>query len=118
MFHAGGLGRDGLGRDGTGRDGMGRDRRLSFIRYRLDSMGTGTTSDADCQGDEKNFFCSDSSGGAIGLGTSREALRKGILWAQARLQMQVGHARATRRTSIFFQIVEGELLAWVHPERL
>ena len=67
---------DGTVRDGTGRDGLGRDRRLSFIRYRLDSIGTGTTSDADwaCQGYEKNVQ--------------------------------------------FFQIVEGKVPAWIHPERL
>ena len=47
--------------------------------------------------EERSLF-SDSGGGAIGLGTSRKALSKGIPWAQARLQMQIGHARATRRT--------------------
>ena len=41
-------------------------------------------------------------GGATTLGTSREAWTKGIPWAQARLQMQIGHARATRRTSFLF----------------
>ena len=60
----------------------------------------------------------DSRGGATGLGTSRETLSNEIPWAQARLQVQIGHARATRRTFIFFQIVEGELPAWVGPERL
>ena len=84
-------------------------------------MGTGTTSDADwaCQGDEKKrSLCSDSRGGATGLGRSRETLSKEIPWAQARLQMQIVHARATRKNSHFFQIVEGELPAWVGAERL
>ena len=35
------------------------------------------------------------------MGTSREGLSKGIPLAQARIQMQIGHARATRRTFIF-----------------
>ena len=42
-------------------------------------------------------------GRATGLGRSRETLTKKIPWAQARLQMQIGHARATRRTFTFFR---------------
>ena len=67
-------------------------------------MGTGTTSDADwaCQGDGKNVhFFSDSRGGATGLCTSKEAWRKEVPWAQARLHVQIGHARATRKTITF-----------------
>ena len=68
-------------------------------------MGTGTTSGADwaCQGDEKNVHFPDSTWRATGLGTSIEALSKGIPFAQARLQMQIGHARATRKTFSFFR---------------
>ena len=74
------------------------------------SIGTGTVSGADwaCQGDEKNVhFFSDSRRVATGLGRSRETLSKEIPWAQARLQMQIGHARATRRTFIFFSDSRG-----------
>ena len=62
-----------------------------------DSIGTGTTSDADwaCQGDAKIQIVGV---GTTGVGTSRKVWSKGILLAQARLQMQIGHARATRRT--------------------
>ena len=71
-------------------------------------MGTGTTSDADwaCQGDEKNVQIFQIVRGELpALGTSREALSKGIRWAQARLQMQTAHARATRR--MFFSDSKG-----------
>ena len=68
---------------------------------------TCSTSDADwvCQGYEKNvyFFFSHSRGRATGLGRSRETLTKHIPWAQARLQIHIGHARATGRTFTFFQ---------------
>ena len=70
------------------------------------AMGTGTISDADwaCQGNENNvFFVFNKRGGATGLGTSREVLGKGISWPQARLQMQIGHARATRIIISFFR---------------
>ncbi len=36
--------------------------------------------------------------------------------AQARLQMQIGHAGAARRTFIFFHIEEGELQVWVYQK--
>ena len=59
------------------------------------------------------------------MGTSREALSKGIAWAQARLQMQIGHAGATRRTFIFLAagIVTDAMLGlnekglWLHWSR-
>ena len=72
--------------------------RLGYIQRCFeqgDSMGTGTISDADwaCQGDEKNVhFFSDSRGRVTDLGTSRNALSKGMPLAQAPLQMQIGHA--------------------------
>ena len=47
--------------------------------------------------EERSVFFSDSRGRVMGLGTSREALSKGIPLAQARLQMQIGHARATSK---------------------
>ena len=76
-----------------------------------DSIGTGTTSDADsaCKGDEKTVHFG--TGGATGLRKSKETLSKEISWAQARLQMQIGHARATRKNVHFLQRVEGELPA-------
>ena len=67
---------------------------------------------------KERLLFSDSRGRATGLGRSRETLTKKIPWAQARLQMQIGHARATRKNVHFFQIVEGELPAWVGAERL
>ena len=76
-------------------------------------MGTGTTSYADwaCQGSEKNVqafldnravatglatFFFDNRVVATDFGISRKALSKMFSWAQARLQMQIGHAMATR----------------------
>ena len=42
------------------------------------------------------------------MGTSREALSNGIPLARARLQMQIGHARATKRTFTFFSDSRGQ----------
>ena len=52
---------------------------------------------------ERLLFFSHSRGRATGLGRSRETLTKHIPWAQARLQIHIGHARATGRTFTFFQ---------------
>ena len=80
-------------------------------------MRTGTITDADWT-TTRTFSFSDRRRIATVLGTYRKALSKEIPWAQARLQMQIGHARATRKNVHFFQIVEGELPACVGAERL
>jgi hypothetical protein len=70
-----------------------------------DSIGTGTTSDADwaCHGDEKNVHFFQIEKGELEVGYTRKGLNKGIPLAQARLQMQSGHAGPTRRTFTFFR---------------
>ena len=73
-------------------------------------MGTGTTSDADydAKATRRTSYFLDNRRVATGFGISREALSKRIPWAQARLQMQIGHARATSERSLFY-IVDGFL---------
>ena len=68
-----------------------------------DSIGRGTTSDADwaCHGDEKNVHFFQIEKGELEVGYTRNGSSKGIPLAQARLQMQIGHARATGRTFSF-----------------
>jgi len=68
-----------------------------------ESMGQGTTSDADwaCRGDEKNVHFCKIEKGSYRFGYTRQGLSKGIPLAQARLQMQIGHAGAMRTTFTF-----------------
>ena len=86
--------------------------KKSFEQW--DSMGTGTASDADwaCQGDEENVHFFQIEVGELQVWVYKKALSNGIPWAQARLQMQIGHARATRKNVQFCQMLERECPAW------
>ena len=66
-------------------------------------MGTGTMSDADYDAKAtRRFVVLDSRRLATDFRISREALRKKIPWAQARLQMQIGHAGDETNVHLFF----------------